>query len=103
MRNYCTESSIKDRDTYNCNFIRYFPVYLVLSNQCLNLAWFEGMPTKSEYVLIVKKLSSYSSDLKQVIKNIILYFNNPPVSRTVDEYIKWPVLVIVMWFNVVFQ
>jgi len=34
---------------------------------------------------------------------MVLYFNNPPLSFTVDEYIKWPVLVIVMWFNVVFQ
>ena len=34
---------------------------------------------------------------------MILYFNNPSVSLTVDECFKWPVLVIVMLFNVVFQ
>jgi hypothetical protein len=34
---------------------------------------------------------------------MILYFNNPPLSLNVDEYIKLSVLVIVMWINVVFQ
>jgi len=32
-----------------------------------------------------------------------LYFNNTPVSLTVEECIKCPALAIVMWLNVVFQ